>query len=110
MASTFKNAITTSIGTTPVSVYTAGVGTTATIIGISLANLTQSQVFADIQLYDSSANTTGYLIKGVTIEPASSFVAIGGDQKVVVEPNDVVKVTSSQSASVDCVMSVLEIS
>ena len=109
MASTFKNAIVTSIGTSPASVYTAGVGVTSTIIGVSLANLTDAQVFADLQLYDNSANTTGYLIKGVTIEPGSSFVAIGGDQKVIVESNDIIKVTSSQSASIDCVLSVLEI-
>lgn len=109
MASTFKNAIYTSIGTSAANVYTANSTVTATVIGVSLANVTDGLIFVDVQVYDSSANTTGHLIKNAPIEAGGSFVMVGGEQKLVLEPNDTFKVTSSSASSVDCVMSVLEI-
>lgn len=110
MASTFKNAIYPSIGTSLVDVYTAGVGVQATVIGVSIANVTEALVYVDVKVFDSSANTSGFLIKSAPVESGGSFIVVGGEQKVVLEANDAIRVSSSTASSVDCVMSVLEIS
>ncbi len=49
-----------------------------------------------------------YIIKGAPIPVGSSLVPIGGDQKLVLEAADVLKVTSD--VTVDVAVSVLEIS
>jgi hypothetical protein len=47
------------------------------------------------------------LVKGATVPTGSSLKAING-QKIVLEAQDAVKVTSSASTSLDVVCSVLE--
>jgi hypothetical protein len=48
------------------------------------------------------------MVKGAPIPVGGSLVIVGGDQKVVVEATDTVKVTST--ATVDIITSTLEIS
>ena len=45
MATTFRNNVTKNIGTVPNSVYTAGNGIYTTVVGMVLANLTESVVY-----------------------------------------------------------------
>jgi len=67
----------------------------------------------DVQL-DASTRTSGaedsvYIIKAAPVPVGSSIIIIGGEQKVVVEPGDIVKVTSNTAASADVALSLLEI-
>jgi hypothetical protein len=108
MANSFKNSVRPSIGITPVDVYTAGAGVTATIISLSLANRIDYSVQVDVQITDTSTANSAFLIKGATVDPGGTFVLIGGDQKLVLETTDKVTVSSSLASSVDCVISILE--
>jgi hypothetical protein len=105
MANTFKNYIAASV-TTQTSVYTAPSATQSTIIGLNVANTNASAASVDIQV--TSGATTVYFAKAVPIPVGSSLVAVGGDQKLVLEAADVLKVTST--VTVDVTVSVLEIS
>jgi hypothetical protein len=107
MANTFKNSFQQNIGTSPITVYTAGSGVQATVIGMTVSNVTASDVKADILV--NSSGTDYFLVKGATIEPGSSLVPIGGDQKLVLEATDFLKVKSDTSSSLDVILSVLEI-
>jgi hypothetical protein len=49
------------------------------------------------------------LIKEAPVPSGGSIVIIGGDQKVVLEVGDSIKIKSDTAASVDVVMSILEI-
>lgn len=113
MANTFKNQITTSIGTSGNDIYTAGTGVTATVIGASIANKTNPAVAITISafVFDASlgvSGTSAYLVRDAPIPAGGSLVLVGGDQKVVLEAGDKITVTSSASASADAVISVLE--
>ena len=110
MANTFKRKVSQGIGTsaTAIGSYTVGSGTQTTVIGLTCANVTTTAVTVDVILNDGSTNT--YIVKGATVPSGGSLVVVGGDQKVVMEPNDSVTVTASASASVDAIMSILEIS
>jgi len=109
MANTFKNSIKGPAGTGGLSVYTAPVATSATVIGINVANIITQNIYVDVEVTDNSAAVTKYLVKGALIIPGSSTILVGGDQKLVLEPQDSITVTSTQNASADVVVSVLEI-
>jgi len=109
MANTFTRKLSRSIGTsaTAVGSYTVGASTQTTVIGLTLANRTGSQVLADVTLNDGSNDT--YMVKDAPIPAGSSLVVVGGDQKVVLTTNDSIKVTSDTASSIDAIMSILEI-
>lgn len=100
MANTFKNFTSTSIGTTPVTVYTCPASTTAVVIGFNVSNVINNQTNADIQ-------TAGmYLVKGVVLPAGSGLSPLDG--KIVLEAGDTVIVTSTTASSVDAIVSVME--
>jgi hypothetical protein len=109
MANSFKRKLSRSIGTslTAVGSYTVGASTEVTVIGLVVSNTTASQVLVDATVNDGSNDT--YLIKQAPVPSGGSIVIIGGDQKVVLETNDSLKVKSDTASSVDVVMSILEI-
>jgi hypothetical protein len=109
MANTFKRKLERSVGTslTAVGSYTVAASTEVTVIGLDLANRTASQVLVDVTLNDGTNDT--YLIYQAPIPSGGSLVVVGGDQKVVLETNDSIKVKSDTASSVDVVMSILEI-
>jgi hypothetical protein len=109
MANTFARKLSQSVGTslTAVGAYTVGAATQVTVIGMSVSNTTASPVTVDITL--SNGGTDTYLIKSGPVPVGSSIVLFGGDQKLVMVTGDSVKVASSAAASVDVVLSILEI-
>ena len=117
MANTFLRKVQKAIGTdangVQVGSYTVSGSpvTKATVIGLSVSNTTASAIDVDVILAQSAANTTSDVSLGTNIPlpSGSTIVLFGGDQKLVMEGGDMIKVRSSASASCDCVMSILEI-
>ena len=113
MANAFKSETNTGVGTSAATIYTCPASTQTTLIGLTVANIHTSQIEVDVQL-DASTRTSGaedsvYIIKAAPVPVGSSIIIIGGEQKVVVEPGDTVKVTSNTAASADVALSLLEI-
>jgi len=82
MATTFKNALSTAVGTTPVIVYTAASNVKTTILGISLSNMTSSYITVSVQITDPAPSgiITGTISNGSpTITGVSTFseLAVG---------------------------------
>ena len=109
MANTFKNKIGSAIGTTLTDIYTVSSGATATIIGCSLANLSEDAIYVDVKLYDNSAATGVYIIKSAPIPVGGTLVVVGGDQKMILESLDKIQVQSDTESSVDVIISTLEV-
>lgn len=108
MASSFKNALSAAVGTTPTDIYTAPSLTATTVIGLSLANITIAGITASVTI--TKGGSTVHLIKDAPIPVGGTLVLFGGDQKLVLEAGNKFTVTSSAAASADVVVSVLEIS
>jgi|TARA_Y100001937_G_C7071372_1_gene308553 hypothetical protein len=109
MANTFKNAAAASTGTSEVAVYTVGSGTTSTVIGLTCANTTTtSPIKVSIKFFDASASANFFIVKNAEIFEGGALVAVGGDQKLVLETGDKIKVVSDTASSVDTIVSVLE--
>ena len=126
MANTFRNKTSKAVGTSffQVGANTAGASqtgayavpnttpdTVTTVIGLSVSNITTSSVDVDIALSATMANTTNDVSLGTNIPvPAgSTVILVGGDQKVVMQEGELLKVKSSAASSVDVIMSILEI-
>jgi len=108
MANTFKNAVSSAIGTSQTSVYTVPASTTSTVIGLTVANRHTSAITVDVVVTDTSASASVFIVKAATIPVGGALVPIGGDQKVVLETGDIIKVTSNAASSADAIVSVLE--
>ena len=75
---------------------------------MSIANIVASQITADVQLENNDGDNI-YLIKAAPIPVGSTLVVVGGDQKVVMEASDILKVTTNTASSGDVALSILEI-
>lgn len=109
MANTFKNQTLKAAGTTAQNAYAAGAGVQATIIGMTIANITNSPISANVILSGGNITNNVYLVKDATIAPGGALVPVGGDQKLVLEAGDYLQVNTSVASSGDVIISVLEI-
>jgi len=110
MANAFKNKTQRQIGTslTALESYTVPGSTETTVIGLTIANTTTSQILVDATL--NNGTNDFYIVKEAPVPVGSSLIVIGGEQKVVLMPGDSVKVKSDTATSADAIMSILEIS
>jgi hypothetical protein len=109
MANSFKTVTDTAVGTSPATIYTCPAATETTIIGLNVANILSVSITVDVQLENNDGDNV-YLVKDAIVPVGSALVAVGGDQKIVMNASDVLKVTASQASAADVTMSILEIS
>lgn len=100
MPNTFKNYASTSVGTSPATVYTVPASTTAVTIGLNVANVSASQITIDVQCAGA------YVVKDAPIPAGAALSVLDG--KIILEAADTVVVTSSAATSADVLLSVLE--
>jgi len=109
MATNFRNSVTKSIGTVTTPVYEADPGSYTTIIGMVLANLTESVVEASVTLTATPDSVTGFIVKDVLIAPNSSLRVLNSGEKLIVASQNSLNVKSNINDSLDCVLSYVEI-
>ena len=105
----FKSKVTPNIGTSGSAstiTDTVSSGTTATLIGLSLANTTASNITVSAQL-NKSGGSAAFLVKDATILPGGALAIVGGDQKVVIEAGDSISAYASASNAADAIVSYL---
>ena len=110
MANTFKRFTEREIGNTLTQIdsYAVASSTKATVIGLTCSNTSGDAVDVDVTLNDGTNDF--YIVKNCPLPSGSTVVLVGGDQKVVMEPLDLIKVRSSSATNkVDVIMSLLEI-
>ena len=93
---------------TDMTIYTCPSSTETTIIGMSIANITSSQITVDVKLENNDGNNI-FVIKDAPIPVGATLVPVGGEQKIVMEASDVLKVQSDTANSADTALSILEI-
>ena len=108
MANAFKSNVSADIVTSGNTVYICPSATQTTLIGLTLSNKSAGTVTANVFLRRSSVNYS--LISNAPILTGSTLVPIGGEQKVVMQVADELRVTTSANGAVDVIASLLEIS
>ena len=80
---------------------------------MSIANIASSQITVDVKIEsdtsDTETNANVFVIKDAPVPAGGTLVPIGGDQKIVLQATDVIKVQSDTANSTDTVLSILEI-
>jgi hypothetical protein len=107
MPNAFKSNVAANIVTTGNTVYTCPGATQTTLIGLTLSNKSAGTVSANVVLRRSAVDYS--IISNAPILTGSTLVPIGGEQKVVLQPADELRVVTSANASVDVIASLLEI-
>ena len=101
---TFKTAQQATV-TSETTVYTAPNAKTAIMLELDVANTGASRATVNVVLADDSAGTSAYLVKGANSLTGSAMKVVSG-QKIVLDGDDAIKVTSD--IAVDVVCSILE--
>lgn len=108
MATFFRNTVTKDVGTVPVRIIETTPSTRATVIGLSLANLSENVITVSVLLQDDTS-VTGYYLKDIIIPPQSTLKAVNGGEKLILAPSNQLYVVSNQSDSVDAIATYVEI-
>lgn len=107
MANTFRSNVSADIVTSGNTVYTCPAATQTTLIGLTLSNKSAGTVTSNVYLRRSSTDYS--IISNAPILTGSTLVPIGGEQKVVLQAADELKITVSANSAVDVIASLLEI-
>jgi hypothetical protein len=108
MATFFKNSIINNIGLEPVTIYETGPADRATVIGLSLTNLTQNFVYVDVMLKDDSS-IVGFYSKQTLVGANTSLRLVNQGEKLILAPSNVLMVRSSANDSIDSILSYVEV-
>jgi len=108
MATTFKNKVVPNIGTDRTEVLATNENARVTVVGFSLANLTEGVVLVDIELQDE-ASVTGYYARELIVPPNTSLRVLNGGEKLILTPTNNLYVSANVDNSVDCILSTVEI-
>lgn len=108
MATTFKNKVVTGIGTARQQVLESAANGRITIVGFSLANLTDGVILVNVELQDDTS-TTGYFAKDLILPPNTSLRVLNGGEKLILAPSNALYVNSNTNNSVDVIISTVEI-
>ena len=107
MPNTLKNELAQNVGTSAAMLYTCPANTKTIIIGMTAANVL-SNANINLDIYITSSSNDYHIIKNGTIAPGGTLVPMGGEQKVILEPGDIVKAKSTAASSADIIMSIVE--
>tara|TARA_B100001057_G_scaffold52104_1_gene46259 strand:+ start:4441 stop:4770 length:330 start_codon:yes stop_codon:yes gene_type:complete len=108
MATTFKNKNIVQVGTVPVEILETTAAQRATVVGMSLTNLTNSFVYVTV-LVDDDTSVQGHYMKDVLLPANTSLRAVNGGEKLILAPTNKLSVKSSVSDSIDVLLSYVEI-
>lgn len=109
MATTFKNYLTSNVGTSPATVVTGGAAQT-TIYSLTVANVKAPAGTITVSVTLVSGATTCYMCKDAPVPAGGTIIVVGEPQKVALENADYIQVISSDAASADVIVSVVELS
>ena len=99
------------------TLYTAGSGVTAVVLGLNICNKDSTEQDVTVKLTSNTSNRTGNndaanvnvtLLNEVVI-PADSTLEVFAGQKIVVETTDVITIGAKTASKLDATLSVMEI-
>ena len=104
MAQDFERNTANSVGTSSSTLRTAN--SDDAIVGITVANITSSQIAVEVYINDGSNDI--YLIKNAPIPSGSALQVLDGGAKFVVQSGDILKVISDTASSLDVWVSTVD--
>jgi hypothetical protein len=109
MAAILKNKVVKDIGILPVDIFETTGANRATVIGMSVTNVTENLVYVDVLVQDDTSNT-GYYLKETLLPANTSLRVVSQGEKLILAPSNKLQVRSNVNDSVDVIVSYAEIS
>lgn len=113
MPNFFRNTISKEIGTTPVAVLEVAGNARATVIGMSLTNLTLGAILISVEVElpaeGETPSSRGYYCKDVLVPANTSLRLVNGGEKLILTNSNKLYISSNADASVDALVSYVEI-
>ena len=104
MAQDFRNNLQRNVGTSPVTLITAG--DFDAVIGIRICNVTTSTVLASCQIVNGGNDH--FIAKNVSIPPNSAIELIQGGAKIVLDSTNTLEAVSDTASSLDVTLSYID--
>jgi hypothetical protein len=98
------------LGTIQTALWVSNASAKTTVIGLSLTNTSPNILLSSVQLQDSVAGTSAYYAKDIPIPPNQSLRLVSAGEKLILGPSTNVLVSASSQASMDAILSFVEIS
>ena len=108
MATYFKNVLKSELGITETEILAVASNARATVIGLSLTNLTGGVVLISIRVEDDTM-ASAYYIKDVILPPNQSLRVVNVGERLVLAPSTTMYINASVDNSLDLLMSYVEI-
>lgn len=108
MANFFRNKVIKNVGTELSEVVRIPNNSRATVIGLSMANLTENPILVSVHVEDHE-ETLGFYIKEVIVAAHTTLKVLNGGEKLILAPDNALFVSASQDNCVDVVLSYVEI-
>jgi hypothetical protein len=108
MATFFKNSVIKEIGSVPVKVVETQTNSRATVIGLSLTNLTLGAILVSVEVQDDTS-TRGYYCKDVLVPSNTSLRLVNGGEKLILGNSNELYVSCNTQSGVDALISYVEI-
>jgi|TARA_B110000908_G_C9827513_1_gene259866 hypothetical protein len=108
MATQFKNKVINQVGLLNIIALETDASTKSTIIGINIANLTESIIAANV-LVKADDSALGYFMKGIMVPPNSSLKVLSAGEKLILAPNNQLQFSADQDEALDVIISYVDI-
>ena len=108
MATFFRSKVLKDVGKVKTPGIVCDGATRSTIIGVSLTNLLQSNIFVNIMVADDTS-VEGFYLKDVIIPPNSSLKPLGPAEKIILAHKKSIFIQSNENDSLDVVISYVDI-
>jgi hypothetical protein len=108
MASFFRNAVLNEVGTVQVTALETAANSRMTIIGMSLANLTQSMVLVDVKVENATA-VVGHYVHQMMVPANSSLRLVNGGEKLILAESNKLYINANIDDSLDVIISYVEL-
>ena len=108
MASFFRNAVLNEVGTVQVTALETAPNSRMTIIGMSLANLTQSMVLVDVKVENATA-VVGHYVHQMMVPANSSLRLVNGGEKLILAESNKLYINANIDESIDVIISYVEL-
>jgi len=104
MSTLFQTKIINNVGTAPTTAVTAPSNGTVTVLGLSLANLTNDNIYASVKVADNLSNSA-YYAYNLLVPPNSSLRVLNGGERLTLASQYSLTVSASEDNGFDAVIS-----
>ena len=108
MATTFRNKVIKEVGTMPILALETDANTRSTIVGLSLANLSETAIYVSVLVHDDTS-VEGFYLKDVMVPPNTSLRALSAGEKLILAPENQLYLVADEDDALDAVISYVDI-